>query len=83
MKSYTLQSSTDGTTWTGYEENGQVKVVEVKGYIYINGLAHYFKKEKCFCREFFLNRKKKHLWKTLGQERKVFIAYPATLKYFD
>ena len=55
MKSYTLQSSTDGTTWTGYEENGQVKVVEVKGCIYINGLAHYFKKEKCFCREFFLN----------------------------
>ena len=29
VKSYTLQSSTDGTTWTGYEENGQVKVVEV------------------------------------------------------
>ncbi|XP_073227971.1 uncharacterized protein [Porites lutea] len=25
VKSYTLQSSTDGTTWTGYEENGQVK----------------------------------------------------------
>ena len=34
VKSYTLQSSTDGTTWTGYEENGQVKVVEVKGCIY-------------------------------------------------
>ncbi|CAH3166112.1 unnamed protein product, partial [Porites evermanni] len=28
VTSYTLQSSTDGTTWTGYEENGQVKVVE-------------------------------------------------------
>ena len=34
VESYTLQSSTDGTTWTDYEENGQVKVVEVKGYIY-------------------------------------------------
>ena len=29
VTSYTLQSSTDGTTWTGYEENRQVKVVEV------------------------------------------------------
>ena len=53
VESYTLQSSTDGTTWTDYEENGQVKVVEVKGCIYINALAHHFKKEKCFCREFF------------------------------
>ena len=34
VESYTLQSSTDGTTWADYEENGQVKVVEVKGYIY-------------------------------------------------
>ncbi|CAH3036503.1 unnamed protein product, partial [Porites lobata] len=25
VESYTLQSSTDGTTWTDYEENGQVK----------------------------------------------------------
>ena len=50
---------------------------------YINGLAHHFKKEKCFCREFFQIEKKKHLQKTLGQERKVFIAYPATLKYLD
>ena len=33
VESYTLQSSTDGTTWTGYKENGQVKVVEVKGCI--------------------------------------------------
>ena len=35
MESYTLQSSTDGTTWTDYKENGQVKVVEVKGCIII------------------------------------------------
>ena len=34
VESYTLQSSTDGTTWTDYKENGQVKVVEVKGCIY-------------------------------------------------
>ena len=62
MESYTLQSSTDGTTWTDYEENGQVKVVEVKGCIYINGLAHQFKlKEKCFCREFFEIEKKKSI----------------------
>ena len=26
---------------------------------------------------------KRHLQKKLGQERKVFIAYPATLKYLD
>ena len=26
---------------------------------------------------------KKHLQKKLGQDRKVFIAYPATLKYLD
>ena len=59
VESYTLQSSTDGTTWTDYKENGQVKVVEVKGCIYINGLAHQFKlKEKCFCREFFQIEKK-------------------------
>ena len=58
VESYSLQSSTDGTTWTDYEENGQVKVVEVKGCICINGLAHHFKKEKCFCREFFEIEKK-------------------------
>ena len=34
VESYTLQSSKDGTTWTDYEENGQVKVAEVKGCIY-------------------------------------------------
>ena len=34
VESYTLQSSTDGTTWTDYKENGQVKVVEVKRCIY-------------------------------------------------
>ena len=33
VESYTLQSSTNGTTWTDYKENGQVKVVEVKGCI--------------------------------------------------
>ena len=33
--------------------------------------------------ESFLKQKKKNLQKTLGQERKVFIAYPATLKYLD
>jgi len=26
VETYTLQSSTDGTTWTDYEEDGQVKV---------------------------------------------------------
>ena len=34
VESYTLQSSTNGTTWTDYKENGQVKVVEDKGCIY-------------------------------------------------
>ena len=34
-------------------------------------------------RVFSNRKKKKHLQKTLGQERKVFIAYPATLKYLD
>ena len=34
VKSYTLQSSTNGTTWTDYKENGKVKVVEDKGCIY-------------------------------------------------
>ena len=34
VETYTLQSSTDGTTWADYEENGQVKVVEVKGSLY-------------------------------------------------
>ena len=29
VKTYGLQVSTDGTTWTGYEEFGQVKVSEV------------------------------------------------------
>ena len=47
VESYTLQSSTDGTTWTGYKENGQVKVVWFKGAT-VNGLAHHFKKEKRF-----------------------------------
>ena len=31
VESYTLQSSTNGTTWTDYKENGQVKVVRFKG----------------------------------------------------
>ena len=39
------------------------------------------KRKNAFVESF--NRKKKHLQKTLGQERKVFIAYPATLKYLD
>ena len=56
MESYTLQSSTDGTTWTDYKENGKVTVVEVKEYIYINGLAHRFRKEKCFFPEFFCKK---------------------------
>ena len=34
VESYTLQSSTNGTTWTDYKENGKVKVVEDKGCIY-------------------------------------------------
>ena len=57
VESYTLQSSTDGTTWTDYEENGQVKVAEVKGW-YINGPAHHFKKEKCFFSVSFFAKKK-------------------------
>ena len=58
VESYTLQSSKDGTTWTDYEENGQVKVGEVKGcIIYINGLAHHFKKEKCFFCELFWKKR--------------------------
>ena len=56
VESYTLQSSTDGTTWTDYKENGQVKVLRVKA-AYINGLAYYFKREKRFFREFFLQKK--------------------------
>ena len=56
VESYTLQSSIDGTTWTGYKENGQVKVVRFKG-AYVNGLAYHFKKEKRFFREFFFCKK--------------------------
>ena len=59
----------------------KLRQLKLKG-AYINGLAHHFKKEKCFCKEFF-EIEKKNLQKTLGQERKVFIAYPATLKYLD
>jgi len=58
VESYTLQSSTDGTTWTDYKENGKFTVVEVKGCIYINGLAHYFKNEKCFFPEFFCKKRR-------------------------
>ena len=52
VESYTLQSSTDGTTWTDYKENGQVKVVSFKG-AYVNDLAHHFKR---FFREFFCKK---------------------------
>ena len=37
VKTYTLQFTTDGTTWADYEEFGQVKVtfcIELAGYLY-------------------------------------------------
>ena len=30
VETYTLKSSTDGTTWTDYNENGQVRVMYIK-----------------------------------------------------
>ena len=30
VETYTLQSSTDGTTWNDYKEDGQVKVIYIK-----------------------------------------------------
>ena len=40
------------------------------------------KRKNAFVQSFF-QIEKKHLQKTLGQGRKVFIAHPATLKYLD
>ena len=58
VESYTLQSSTDGTTWTDYKENGQVKVLRFKDALYLNALAHHFKREKrFFFRVFFFAKK--------------------------
>ena len=75
VESYTLQSSTEGTTWTDYEENGQVKVVRFKG-AYIKCPAYHFKKEKRFFRECFC-KKRRPLLTTLLRIRTHFLLHEA------